>query len=99
MVVAERVLRVSVQILPVSMNATARFLSGSAGMAGKNNPAGALRRVRRGPITGHHSRTRSSRTICDPRVIAVAPRLAMHWKGLTHVYTEMAPTIEPDSLK
>ena len=40
MVVAERVLRVSVQILPVSMNATARLMSGSAGMAEKITPPG-----------------------------------------------------------
>ena len=59
------------------MNETARLMSGSAGMAAKNNPAGALRRVRRGAIAKHHSRARSRWSIRDTggfsRLPAVAP--------------------------
>ena len=63
--VAKRVLRVPVEVLPVNERNGALDVGLGGHGAGKNNPAGALRRVRRGPIEDYHRRAARRRSICD----------------------------------
>ena len=68
---------VPVQVLPVDERDGVPDV-GFNGHGGKNNPAGAMRRVRRGPIAEHHSRSGSTRPIdnseLSSRLDDVSPR-------------------------
>ena len=63
MVVAERVIRVPIQVLPVDERNGALDVGLCGHDAGNNNPAGALRRVRRGPIADQHRRAENRTSI------------------------------------
>ena len=63
MVVAERVIRVPIQVLPVDEQNGALDVGLCGHGAGNNDPAGALRRVRRGPIADQRRRAENRTSI------------------------------------
>ena len=63
MVVAERVIRVPMQVLPVDEQNDALDVGLCGHGAGNNDPAGALRRVRREPIADQRRRAENRTSI------------------------------------